>query len=135
MARYLDPKNDLTFKRIFGEHPRLPVSFLNVLMPQTPGWLIESVEYLSSDLLANKEIKEAHTLCGEGAFTAGELEWYEHCRGWVRTEKGLVETAKAEGPAERETKGLDKIALTAYQNNFPHRTDPAVFRPERIRCS
>ena len=23
MAHYLDPKNDLIFKRIFGEHPKL----------------------------------------------------------------------------------------------------------------
>lgn len=27
--RYLDPKNDLTFKKIFGEHPHLLKSFLN----------------------------------------------------------------------------------------------------------
>ncbi|MDR1154357.1 MAG: Rpn family recombination-promoting nuclease/putative transposase, partial [Bacteroidales bacterium] len=33
MARYLDPKNDLPFKRIFGEHPNLLKSFLNALMP------------------------------------------------------------------------------------------------------
>ncbi|MDR3188055.1 MAG: Rpn family recombination-promoting nuclease/putative transposase, partial [Prevotellaceae bacterium] len=36
MARYLDPKNDLTFKRIFGEHPDLLISFLNALMPLAP---------------------------------------------------------------------------------------------------
>jgi hypothetical protein len=29
MARYLDPKDNLTFKRIFGEHPDLPERFLN----------------------------------------------------------------------------------------------------------
>jgi hypothetical protein len=33
MARYLDPRNDLPFKRIFGEHPDLLMSFLNALMP------------------------------------------------------------------------------------------------------
>ncbi|MDR1097863.1 MAG: Rpn family recombination-promoting nuclease/putative transposase, partial [Tannerella sp.] len=33
MARYLDPKNDLPFKRIFGEHRDLLKSFLNALMP------------------------------------------------------------------------------------------------------
>ena len=32
MALYLDPKNDLTFKRIFGEHPDLLIDFLNALM-------------------------------------------------------------------------------------------------------
>jgi hypothetical protein len=30
MARYLDPKNDLPFKRIFGEHPDLLKSFLTL---------------------------------------------------------------------------------------------------------
>jgi predicted transposase/invertase (TIGR01784 family) len=49
MARYLDPKNDLTFKRIFGEHPHLLISFLNALMPLPPDRLIESLEYLSPE--------------------------------------------------------------------------------------
>jgi predicted transposase/invertase (TIGR01784 family) len=46
MARYLDPKNDLTFKRIFGEHPHLLVSFLNAVMPLAPGRRIEHLKYL-----------------------------------------------------------------------------------------
>ncbi|MDR2805754.1 MAG: Rpn family recombination-promoting nuclease/putative transposase, partial [Dysgonamonadaceae bacterium] len=49
MTRYLDPKNDLTFKRIFGEHPHLLISFLNALLPLDPNRLIESVEYLSPE--------------------------------------------------------------------------------------
>ena len=44
MPRYLDPKNDFTFKRIFGEHPDLLISFLNALMPLEENQLIESVE-------------------------------------------------------------------------------------------
>lgn len=49
--RYLDPKNDLTFKRIFGEHPHLMKSFLNALLPlESP---IESLEYLSQELVPN----------------------------------------------------------------------------------
>ena len=31
MARYLDPRNDLTFKRIFGEHSDLLIHFLNAI--------------------------------------------------------------------------------------------------------
>jgi hypothetical protein len=49
MARYLDPKNDLTFKRIFGEHPHLLISFLNALLPLAPNRLIKSIEYLSPE--------------------------------------------------------------------------------------
>jgi predicted transposase/invertase (TIGR01784 family) len=50
MARYLDPKNDLTFKRIFGEHPDLLINFLNSVMPFEPGRQIEEIEYLPSEL-------------------------------------------------------------------------------------
>ena len=46
MARYLDPKNDLTFKRIFAEHPNLLISFLNALMPLAPEHHIKEIEYL-----------------------------------------------------------------------------------------
>ncbi|MDR3268753.1 MAG: Rpn family recombination-promoting nuclease/putative transposase, partial [Tannerella sp.] len=51
MAHYLDPKNDLVFKRIFGEHPDLLISFLNALMPLKAGRQIESVEYLPPELV------------------------------------------------------------------------------------
>ncbi|MDR1543410.1 MAG: Rpn family recombination-promoting nuclease/putative transposase [Prevotellaceae bacterium] len=29
MTRYLDPKNDVVFKKIFGQNPHLLISFLN----------------------------------------------------------------------------------------------------------
>jgi len=40
MAKYLDPKADLTFKRIFGEHPHLVMSLLNALLPFSEGQAI-----------------------------------------------------------------------------------------------
>jgi hypothetical protein len=46
MARYLDPKNDIPFKRIFGEHPDLLLSFLNALMPLGSEHTIDSLEYV-----------------------------------------------------------------------------------------
>jgi predicted transposase/invertase (TIGR01784 family) len=58
MARYLDPKNDLIFKRIFGEHPHLLVSFLNALMPLAPGRLIERVEYLPPEQTPETPLKK-----------------------------------------------------------------------------
>ena len=33
MSRYLDPKADVVFKKIFGDHPRLLKSFLNAVLP------------------------------------------------------------------------------------------------------
>jgi predicted transposase/invertase (TIGR01784 family) len=58
MTRYLDPKNDLPFKRIFGEHPALLKSFLNALMPLEEGQQIESLEYLPSEQVPNNPTKK-----------------------------------------------------------------------------
>ncbi|MDR0969088.1 MAG: Rpn family recombination-promoting nuclease/putative transposase [Lentimicrobiaceae bacterium] len=48
MPRYLDPKNDLTFKRIFGEHKHLCMSLLNSILPLDVP--IISIEYLPVEL-------------------------------------------------------------------------------------
>ncbi len=49
--KYLDPKNDLTFKKVFGQHPHLLRSFLNALLPLAEGTYIESLEYLPAELV------------------------------------------------------------------------------------
>jgi len=49
--RYLDPKNDLTFKKVFGEHPQLLRSFLNALLPLPPDRQIVALEYLAPELV------------------------------------------------------------------------------------
>ena len=51
MAKYLDPKADLTFKKIFGEHPDLVISLLNALLPLTEAQTIKSIEYLPAELM------------------------------------------------------------------------------------
>ena len=61
MAQYLDPKNDLTFKRIFGEHPDLLIDFLNAVMPFEPDRQIVSIEYLSNELSPDKP-KNKHSI-------------------------------------------------------------------------
>jgi predicted transposase/invertase (TIGR01784 family) len=49
MPRYLDPKSDLVFKKIFGKHPHLLKSFLNALLPLPEDSVIESLEYLNAE--------------------------------------------------------------------------------------
>lgn len=51
MMRYLDPKADLTFKKIFGKHPDLLISLLNALLPLGDDEQIESIEYLHNELV------------------------------------------------------------------------------------
>ena len=47
--RYLDPKNVIVFKRIFGEHPHILRSFLNALLPLPEDGQIVSLEYLTAE--------------------------------------------------------------------------------------
>lgn len=49
--RYLDPKNDLTFKKVFGQHPHLLMSFLNALLPLTESQTIVELVYLPAELV------------------------------------------------------------------------------------
>ena len=50
MARFLDPKADLTFKKVFGEHKHLVMSLLNALLPLDEGKQVESIEYLQPEM-------------------------------------------------------------------------------------
>ena len=50
-GKYLDPKADLTFKLVFGEHPDLVMSLLNALLPLDEDRQIASVEYWPSELV------------------------------------------------------------------------------------
>ncbi|WP_303182318.1 Rpn family recombination-promoting nuclease/putative transposase [uncultured Butyricimonas sp.] len=56
--RYLDPKADLTFKRVFGEHPDLAVSLLNALLPLEAGGEIAEVEYLPAELVPETPLRK-----------------------------------------------------------------------------
>ncbi|MDR2026855.1 MAG: Rpn family recombination-promoting nuclease/putative transposase [Prevotellaceae bacterium] len=58
MGKYLDPKNDLTFKLIFGEHPELLKSFLNALMPFERNQYIKSLEYLPAEQVPDNPAKK-----------------------------------------------------------------------------
>ena len=58
MASYLDPKNDLIFKRIFGEHPDLLMSFLNALIPLEKDRVIIGLEYLQSEQVPDNPLKK-----------------------------------------------------------------------------
>jgi len=49
MAHYLDPKNDLTFKRVFGEHKHLCMSLINsMLQLEKP---VVNIEYQTNELI------------------------------------------------------------------------------------
>jgi predicted transposase/invertase (TIGR01784 family) len=49
MSQYLDPKSDVVFKKIFGDHPHLLISFLNAVLPLEPNQLIVELSYLPTE--------------------------------------------------------------------------------------
>ena len=80
--KYLDPKADLTFKKIFGTHPDLLISLLNALLPLSEDQQIESIEYLPPELLPQtNELKNSivDVLCkdikGRRFHVEMQMEW------------------------------------------------------------
>lgn len=56
--KYLNPKADLTFKRVFGEHPDLVMSLLNALLPLTADQEIADIEYLPSEMVPENPLRK-----------------------------------------------------------------------------
>ena len=57
-GKYLNPKADLIFKLVFGEHPDLVMSLLNALLPLPDDGQIESVEYLTPEMVPDNPAKK-----------------------------------------------------------------------------
>ena len=57
-GKYLNPKADLTFKLVFGEHPDLVMSLLNALLPLPDDGQITYVEYLPSEMVPETPLKK-----------------------------------------------------------------------------
>ena len=55
MMKYLDPKADLTFKKIFGNHPARLISLLNALLPLSEEEQIHEIKYLPTELVPQLE--------------------------------------------------------------------------------
>ena len=60
-VKYLNPKADLTFKLVFGEHPDLVMSLLNALLPLADNEQITHVEYINPELVPENPAKKNST--------------------------------------------------------------------------
>lgn len=58
MGKYLDPRADLTFKKVFADHKDLMISFLNALLPLPDDGQVTSIEYLPFELIPNMPMKK-----------------------------------------------------------------------------
>ena len=125
--RYLDPKNDLTFKKIFGEHPHLLKSFLNALLPiESP---IAELEYLPSELVPEVPLLKYSIVDVRCRDEQGRQFIVEMQMLWTNFFKTrvLFNASKAYvnqlGHA-REYRGVNPVfALSLVNTNFEHDTD------------
>ena len=109
--KYLDPKTDLTFKKIFYKHPDLLISLLNEIDTNT--------EQVPTELKENPEIQKALEELKVTGFTEEELRAYEKLLDNIRVERTLQQDSYEKGVEEGMEKGIEQgveIGLTKGQN-------------------
>ena len=109
--KYLDPKTDLTFKKIFYKHPDLLISLLNEIDTNT--------EQMPTELKENPEIQKALEELKVTGFTEEELRAYEKLLDNIRVERTLQQDSYEKGVEEGMEKGMEQgveIGLTKGQN-------------------
>ena len=111
--KYLDPKADLTFKKIFGNHPDRLKNLLNTLQSLNEDELIQQQQYLPT----TEELEIS-------GFTDAELRAYDKFWDSVSVERTLIddsyqkgkEKGKEEGIAEGMEKGMNQKAQEIAKN-------------------
>ncbi len=58
MGKYLDPRADMTFKKVFADHKDLMISFLNAMLPLPDDGQVASIEYLPFELIPTMPLKK-----------------------------------------------------------------------------
>ena len=109
---------------IFIELPKFPIQSpeekkLRLLWLRFLREIDEKTTTASKDLLEVPEIAQALEFAEESAYTPGELHLYESYWDQVSREKTLIMDKYAEGLAEGEVKGVEKIAINMLKDNEP----------------
>lgn len=108
--KYLDPKTDLTFKKIFYKHPDLLISLLNEIDTNT--------EQVPTELKENPEIQKALEELKVTGFTEEELRAYEKLLDNIRVERTLQQDSYEKGVEKGIEQGIEQgveIGLTKGQ--------------------
>ena len=92
--KYLDPKADLTFKKIFGNHPDRLKNLLNTLQSLNEDELIRQQQYLPT----TEELEIS-------GFTDAELRAYDKFWDSVSVERTLLDDRYQKGMEEGMEKG------------------------------
>mgnify|MGYP002613536910 FL=1 len=103
--KYLDPKADLTFKKIFGNHPDRLRNLLYVLQSPSEDELIHLQQYLPS--VEELEIS---------GFTDAELRAYDKFWDSVSVERTLLDDRYQKGREEGREEGINQRSLEIARN-------------------
>ena len=95
--KYLDPKADLTFKKIFGNHPDRLRNLLNTLQSLSEDELLHQEQYLPS--VEELEIS---------GFSDAELRAYDKFWDSVSVERTLLDDRYQKGMEKGIEKGFEK---------------------------
>ena len=95
--KYLDPKADLTFKKIFGNHPDRLKKLLNSLQSLNEDELIQQQQYLPT----TEELEIS-------GFTDAELRAYDKFWDSVSVERTLLDDRYQKGMEEGMEKGMEE---------------------------
>ncbi len=129
--KYLDPKADLTFKKVFGEHKNLMISFLNALLPLDDGKQVESIEYLPPEMVPDNPEKKNSIVDVRCEETGGRKFIVEMQLNWTTAfkERVLFNAAKA---YVRQIDGSEKYRLLqpVYSLNLVNK----VFEQDTENC-
>jgi predicted transposase/invertase (TIGR01784 family) len=95
VMKYLDPKADLTFKKIFGNHPDRLKNLLNTLQSLNENELIQQQQYLPT----TEELEIS-------GFSDAELRAYDKFWDSVSVERTLIDDSYQKGKEEGMEKGI-----------------------------
>ena len=106
--KYLDPKADLTFKKIFGNHPDRLKNLLNTLQSLNENELIQQQQYLPT----TEELEIS-------GFTDAELWAYDKFWDSVSVERTLIDDSYQKGMEKGEQSKSIEIARNLLTLGLP----------------
>ena len=123
MAKYLDPKADVTFKQVFGEHKNLVISLLNALLPLDDGKQIESIEYLPPEMVPETPLGKNSIVDVRCEETGGRKFIVEMQMEWFPDFKQRVLLNSAKAYVRQLPKGNDyQLLQPVYSLNLVNHT-------------
>ena len=115
VMKYLDPKADLAFKKIFGNHPDRLKNLLNTLQSLDEDELIQQEQYLPT----TEELEIS-------GFSDAELWAYDKFWDSVSVERTLIDDSYQKGIEKGIEKGMNQRSLEIARKMLTQGMDEAM---------